>query len=414
MAYHTNFPERSRIYSSLTSMVTDGFATLDQAYRMVGSIFSQNPRPPQVVVGREEGTQKMKITVTPSATHIFANHDYTLNIDGQNATHTSVASPTAATIATGLKTAIDALTLNVAVTDNSGSIDIEASTIADAFSIYSAIWQELELLDVTPNGVAPGIVEDIQAVQAENDDWYGLNTTVQSKEVIAAAAVYIETINKLYIAATLDADVVNKTAGNIGETLNTAGYARTGLIFHHKANLQYAGAAWQGKCLPSTPGNITWKFHSLAGVDYQDLNDTQKSNLQSYKVNYYIRDAGLSYTTEGYTSSGEFIDVTRISDWTVARIQESVFGTFKQASDTGTKIPYTDKGAGTIKNDVSGVLNQGATNEAYVRESIEVTVPKVADVSVANRANRLLPDVEFTATFQGAIHATQISGVVSV
>ena len=411
MSFHTVFPERSRIYSSITGMTTDGFALTDQAILAAQSIWSQNPRPPQIVVGREENTSEMQIGLTPSATHIFGLYDYSVVINGQTATHTSVASPTATTISTGLKVAIDALGENITVTDNTGDLTIDADSVADAFQIHVPIWRDLELLDTTADG---GIVADIQAVQAENDDWYGLITAVQSKAVIAAAAVYIETLKKLYLAATLDADVVAKTAGNIGETLNTAGYARTGLLFHHKANLQYPSAAWLGKCLPTDPGSITWKFHTLAGVDYQDLNDTERSNLESYKVNIYVREAGISFTQEGYTASGEFIDITRLSDWTVARIQERVFGSFAAASATGTKVPFTDKGTAVVQNDVDAVLKEGVGNGGYEEGSPEVIVPKVSTISAANKANRLLPDVEFTAQFTGAIHSTQIAGVVSV
>jgi hypothetical protein len=40
--------------------------------------------------------------------------------------------------------------------------------------------------------------------------------------------------------------------------------------------------------------------------------------------------------------------------------------------------------------------------------------PKVKDVSSADRANRVLPDVTFSATLAGAIHAVEILGTISV
>ena len=43
-----------------------------------------------------------------------------------------------------------------------------------------------------------------------------------------------------------------------------------------------------------------------------------------------------------------------------------------------------------------------------------VTVPKVADVSAADKTARLLPDMKFTGTLAGAIHKVTITGVVSV
>jgi hypothetical protein len=39
-----------------------------------------------------------------------------------------------------------------------------------------------------------------------------------------------------------------------------------------------------------------------------------------------------------------------------------------------------------------------------------VTAPKVADIDPADRAARLLPDVQFSATLASAIHAVEITG----
>ena len=43
MDYHTNWPERYRLYSSTTAMVADGFAADDPAVVLVGKILGQNP-----------------------------------------------------------------------------------------------------------------------------------------------------------------------------------------------------------------------------------------------------------------------------------------------------------------------------------------------------------------------------------
>ena len=43
-----------------------------------------------------------------------------------------------------------------------------------------------------------------------------------------------------------------------------------------------------------------------------------------------------------------------------------------------------------------------------------VEAPRAADVSAANKAARLLPDITFRATYQGAISKVEISGTISV
>jgi len=43
-----------------------------------------------------------------------------------------------------------------------------------------------------------------------------------------------------------------------------------------------------------------------------------------------------------------------------------------------------------------------------------VSVPRAADVSMIDKAARLLPDVKFEATLAGAIHKVIVNGTVSV
>ena len=50
---HTRFGEDYKIYSSLTEMTEDGFLVGDKAYKYAQAAFSQNPRPPTLVVGKK-------------------------------------------------------------------------------------------------------------------------------------------------------------------------------------------------------------------------------------------------------------------------------------------------------------------------------------------------------------------------
>ena len=43
-----------------------------------------------------------------------------------------------------------------------------------------------------------------------------------------------------------------------------------------------------------------------------------------------------------------------------------------------------------------------------------ITAPDVSEVSSQNKIDRILPDVNFTATLAGAIHVVQVNGVIQV
>lgn len=53
LSTHTRFAEEYRIYEDVATMLTDGFVVGDFAYKAVSAIFSQNPRPAKVVVGKK-------------------------------------------------------------------------------------------------------------------------------------------------------------------------------------------------------------------------------------------------------------------------------------------------------------------------------------------------------------------------
>lgn len=109
-------------------------------------------------------------------------------------------------------------------------------------------------------------------------------------------------------------------------------------------------------------------------------------------------------------ADGEWMDVRRGIDWTHARIQENIFA-LKTSLE---KIPFTDAGIGLVVAAIEEVLRLGAQRGLYVEDSIVITAPQASQVNAADKNNRLLPDVKFQATLQGAIHFTRIEGAVSV
>jgi hypothetical protein len=140
------------------------------------------------------------------------------------------------------------------------------------------------------------------------------------------------------------------------------------------------------------------------------LTATKENNIRGKHCNYYTQIAGLSITQEGWTSGDEWMDITNGSDFICARMQEYIFGALANAD----KIPFTDKGIAVVEGQVWAVLRLAVKNDILVDdENLTVTVPLADDVPVADRANRLLPDVQFEGRLAGAIHKVIISGVVS-
>ena len=169
-------------------------------------------------------------------------------------------------------------------------------------------------------------------------------------------------------------------------------------------------SAWQGGQLPKQPGSITWWGKTLIGITPDVLTTTAINNVKGKNGNVYETIAGVSMMHNGVVASGEYIDIIRGVDWIHARISENVFSLLANAD----KVPFTDAGVGSIMTEIRAVLDTAVENGILVKDTIIVSAPLVADVSTANKANRLLPDVTFSGTLAGAIHKVTINGKVSV
>ncbi|MCP4570695.1 MAG: DUF3383 domain-containing protein [FCB group bacterium] len=402
LAYHTNYPDRARSYTSTAAMVSDGFLASEPATAAVGAIMSQTPKPKRVIVGRAANDGKQKITLTPVAQNLT---EYTVTINGQDGTFTSDATGTLAEIIAGLKIAIDALSQSVTVTDNtSTTMTIEANAIANVFTIHVNDHNLFKYEDETPDaGGDSGIADDIIAVANANDEWYTCHPTNKGKAVLTAAAVQIGKMKKLLLTSSADTEIYDSTVtDDIASTLQTANHSRTAIMFHPKASSQYPGAAWAGKILPYDPGSVTWMFKTLTGVDTTTLTDTQSTNIKAKDCNMHVEIAGATFTQYSNTCDGSFIDLVRTVDWIVSQLQIRLLGLFTSAK----KVPYTDAGVQLAMTQIRAVFEEGISKDAIASDPEPVyTYPLVKDVSLANRQSRNLPDIQVNANFSGAIHS---------
>lgn len=247
-------------------------------------------------------------------------------------------------------------------------------------------------------------------VEADND-WYGFASYLHTQAGVLALAGIIETMAKIYGTSESAADVKNGVVGNILKQLEALNYDRTFLLFDEEADTVFPEAAWFGKMLTTGPGEATWKFKTLAGVDADPLSATQNNNILNDNGNTYQEIGGVSITCNGTMVSGEFIDVMRGVDWLDSRMTERIFSVLVNSP----KIPYTDAGVAVIETEIRAQLDE-AVDEGVINGEIPytVTVPKVADVSQNDKALRTLPPIKFRAVLAGAIHKVEIRGVVTV
>jgi hypothetical protein len=241
---------------------------------------------------------------------------------------------------------------------------------------------------------------DLNAVYEADSSFYGLLLAEPTPELILKTAEWAENKRVLLGVDTKDFD----------NPLKEKSYRYTFSMYHPDPK-EYAAAAFMGKLFPTQPGEATWAFKSLSSVKQYSLSTGQASQLDANNINRYTTINDVGVTLQGKCASGEYIDTIRGIDWLHARLQERIFMLLLK----NKKIPYTDKGVDLVRCEIMGQLKE-AISAGVLASQPEPTVsaPKVADIRDDDKAKRLLPNVSFSGTLAGAIHALKIEGVVSL
>jgi len=396
------------------SMIADGYATTDAIYLAVQRYFAQSPCPTLVAVGRIQGTR-----VTVAIDTVQDSTTYGIGIESTTAgtvrscEYTSDASATQTEIADGLYAAINASAESSNVTASNVGDDVQIDLDGDDPMVVT-LTEGATLMTV---GDVAGTIEDadtaLAAIKLADNDWYGVAFVSRVQAQVQKVADWAESNTKLFITASADANIVNQDLSTdtttIAKYLYSAAYVRSACIYNALAATTYADAAWLGRCLPLDAGSITWAFKTLTGITADSLTATQRTNATNKYCNVYETVAGVSITQMGTTGGNEYIDITRGIDWLQATMQEDIYTRLVQQD----KIPFTDKGIASIEALVRKALESGIDRN-FIASITSITTPAVADVSAADKAARLLGDVEFVAVLAGAIHEIQVSGVVTV
>lgn len=301
-------------------------------------------------------------------------------------------------------------TLTEAVTDVSSSVVTDTITcVAPAGTLldYKEWTSNLQLTETTTD---PGIATDLAAILAYDGDWYGLALDSNSEAEINAAAAWVESAKKLFVANSSDYGC--EDAGSTTDVMSdvkAAAYARTAVLYSRSQLLSYSGAAWMAKQFTQNPGSDTWAYKTLAGVTVDTITAGARSAILAKNGNVYTAVSGINITENGKSGAGEWLDVTRFVDWLRAEIQFRVYS----ALVNNSKIPFTDLGIDLIVSIIDGALDYGVQRGGLAKGTTSVEAPKAADVSAGDRAARLLSDVVFSGRLAGAIHTLEITGRVS-
>jgi hypothetical protein len=236
----------------------------------------------------------------------------------------------------------------------------------------------------------------------EHNEFFYLHSTEQTDDVIEALSVWADAQEKLYFAST-----ANKT---LHETLNS----QNTILLVTETPGAYPAAAWVGVCSPQEIGSYTWTFKTLNGIAPDGYDETTLGQIEE-GASAYIREGGVNITSKGITTTGEYIDIIQGQYFIKSRMAEAVFGLLARMP----KVPFTDAGINMTVAEVENVLKRAAIQGVIATDNdgnplYTITAPRASEVSANDRANRLLPNVQWEATVAGAVENVEIGGVLQV
>ena len=408
MAYHTEWSDTQvRSYTSMGGVAED-FDSTSRPYMAATALFSQNPRPERIKIGRLPAPPTGQSTVLD-----FTDHPTSTAITGSviNPAGTVTAINVAwntniATTLAALETAIEAITGNTVTVASPRATVLDTGTLGE---MWTFIFDTAKIRDTS----ADWDYDDALTAHALIDgDFFAVITDNNSPKNMDKVARWALANDRMAFFAPQYTDPAQFVSGEF-----TAGADYTALLANDSAVLlitenprtSFSEAAWAGRMLPLDPGSATWAYKQLAGVGADSWSSTQRGTIEAAGGNHYTTEAAVDVTRPGKAAGGEWIDVVIGLAWLEARIQERLFSLLVN----NPKIPYTDAGIGLVLAEVRAQLKE-AEAVGVLDAGWAVTATKAVDQAPADRAARILRGVEFQARLAGAIHTINVIGTVTV
>lgn len=426
---------RTKVYSDMIEVAAD-FASGTDAYKAASAMFAQNPRPRQIKIAYRNAANP----ITDELNLIYAT-DPDFYWIGFTAEIRDTASQTLAADWAESKSVLMGLESNDTDTETAAAIPDTTATVTITIASPGVIsWAAHGLVagapvsftttGALPTGITAGTIYYVLA------SGLAAGTFQIGATPGGTAIVTTGTQSGVHTGAAL------KFGGSIAEYIESKGYDRSFVFYHTDATLYPAlatlaygatrdldrgnlRAAQRGDI---SPGNAyTMKFKKLVGITALNKNSAVVQAIsgfvpglgvdaaQGHRANAYVDIGGLPMIVEGTVGSGAFIDEIHASDWIVARMREALLSTLAN----NARIPYTNPGVGILTNTADGVMRRAvaagiiaadfADDDSEVIPEYSISVDRVENIPVAQRRNRIAPDIKVDFRYAGAIHYASAS-----
>lgn len=407
VAGHASFTERFRIYTSADGILED-FVQDSPVYNFAVNAFSGKAAPTYIYVGRRAISD---FVLTPT---VQDDVDYTVTIQSgailKTFTFDSGTGATATSIVAGLTALIDAdLDLTGKVTTSGTTTLILTPVGTEPLSVSTSANQTM-----APTYTETAVTATT-AIRAIDSKQFFLSADDHTEVTITALADYATAEKMKYIWSTSDADVQNAAVlDDIASQMQDASYPSLG-FYAADADTDFPEGGIIGAVASNQAGTYTLEYSTMPSVVVGDYSATERKAMNDKFISYYDTIASVNSVFNSRQSDGQFLDTGIFTLWLEARLGEEVFATIKRETDLNRKVSYDRAGKQKIDQAIWAVLNRGLANGS-ISPDIKpiVRIPDNSEISLADRANRHLPDVVVELLYSNAVHTVKIRAYVSI
>ena len=439
--------QRTKSYGSIQEVLSD-WSTTTEVYKAAATFYGQTPTPTDfVVMAAYETDQAAMILGGQSATVgefvLQSAATFTVEVSGVSFTTAAMdfsGATTFADVATiltaGLVTAVAGVTVAyngtqfVMTTDLLGvaaTLVFPAGSLADDLGFSQALGVVSQGLDsespVQALGQAIEMGTDITALVTHKKyrDQVAITSGHNTEDIAdfceAAKIIFCNTTNNLTALDSVITSDVGSLLKNKSLKFSITSFAKnfnqypSAFVFGRAASVNFEG-------IDTT---ITLNLKQAATITAEDLTTSELAVLESKNINVVVQ---IGKQATGFTNSrmanNSWLDSVHGLLWLENRIEVDMFNTLYT---TATKIPYNAFGINVLINTLENSLEQGVRNglltpgflpdgtylpNGYVVENVDL-----ADVSKADKTNRVYKGLKFKCVGAGALHEVAIDGEFS-
>ena len=288
---------------------------------------------------------------------------------------------------------------------------------------------------IDPGHASETIEDAMDVISGLDDGWYfvTVDSSITTGADLLSLSRWVQAKTHMLALDVVDEGVLTPNEStSLAAQLSALAQQRTFLVWSRTRDSKALSLAGRLSSVNFEGQNtlITPKFKSLPGTSPDIVTTAHKGELDRKWVGYYTRFGPDAIFAEGWTQSGDWIDVRYWLDWIISAIQDEVYNLLRQHP---TRVPQTAEGLASIEAAIERVCEAGRRNgglapgrvseavandirlainnpdfDGFLTRGYLVVVGSIADQLEQDRNARKAPPARVWITGSGAMHSATI------